>query len=208
MCTGIFLGTGKQKIPAVANFIGYYCIGLSLSITLMFVAKLRVLGNCMKWSCFVTVWDIINDTLEEQVIISEACCALDRLIYLLLCRFLAGTAHLCRRTIHLLHHCHLQAELEENDRGGELLANLTFRITHGTSCSHTLTEPGCLKRWDKSGTFQKLFVLCTNVEKVAVTFFVCLQAVKRAQKKTHMALLSTAADWTVSNGNVSGLLLS
>uniref|UniRef100_A0A3Q2WY95 Solute carrier family 47 member 4 n=1 Tax=Haplochromis burtoni TaxID=8153 RepID=A0A3Q2WY95_HAPBU len=45
VCTGIFLGTGKQKIPAVANFIGYYCIGLSLSITLTFVAKLRVLGN-------------------------------------------------------------------------------------------------------------------------------------------------------------------
>ncbi|XP_078023135.1 multidrug and toxin extrusion protein 1-like isoform X1 [Epinephelus lanceolatus] len=42
--TGIFLGTGKQKIPAVANFIGYYCIGLPLSITLIFVAKLRVLG--------------------------------------------------------------------------------------------------------------------------------------------------------------------
>ncbi|KAK2912328.1 solute carrier family 47 member 4 [Channa argus] len=44
VCTGIFLGTGKQKIPAVANFIGYYCIGLSLSITLMFVGKLRILG--------------------------------------------------------------------------------------------------------------------------------------------------------------------
>uniref|UniRef100_A0A3Q3ARV4 Multidrug and toxin extrusion protein n=1 Tax=Kryptolebias marmoratus TaxID=37003 RepID=A0A3Q3ARV4_KRYMA len=44
VCTGIFLGTGKQKIPAVANLIGYYCIGLPLSITLMFVAKLRILG--------------------------------------------------------------------------------------------------------------------------------------------------------------------
>ncbi|XP_038550118.1 multidrug and toxin extrusion protein 1-like isoform X2 [Micropterus salmoides] len=44
VCTGIFLGTGKQKIPAVANLIGYYGIGLSLSITFMFVAKLRVLG--------------------------------------------------------------------------------------------------------------------------------------------------------------------
>ncbi|XP_044211107.1 multidrug and toxin extrusion protein 1-like isoform X3 [Thunnus albacares] len=41
---GIFLGTGKQKIPAVANFIGYYCIGLSLIVTLMFVAKLRIIG--------------------------------------------------------------------------------------------------------------------------------------------------------------------
>ncbi|XP_037631740.1 multidrug and toxin extrusion protein 1-like isoform X1 [Sebastes umbrosus] len=44
VCTGIFLGTGRQRIPAVANFIGYYCIGLSLSITLTFVAKLRILG--------------------------------------------------------------------------------------------------------------------------------------------------------------------
>ncbi|XP_032401541.1 multidrug and toxin extrusion protein 1-like [Xiphophorus hellerii] len=44
VCTGIFLGTGKQKIPAVANFVGYYCIGLTLSVTFMFVAKLRVLG--------------------------------------------------------------------------------------------------------------------------------------------------------------------
>ncbi|XP_053176185.1 multidrug and toxin extrusion protein 1-like [Scomber japonicus] len=44
VCTGIFLGTGKQKIPAVANLIGYYGIGLTLSVTLMFVAKLGVLG--------------------------------------------------------------------------------------------------------------------------------------------------------------------
>ncbi|KAI3354134.1 hypothetical protein L3Q82_018689, partial [Scortum barcoo] len=44
VCTGIFLGTGKQKIPAVANLIGYYGIGLSLGVTLMFVAKLRILG--------------------------------------------------------------------------------------------------------------------------------------------------------------------
>uniref|UniRef100_A0A3Q3WMB2 Multidrug and toxin extrusion protein n=1 Tax=Mola mola TaxID=94237 RepID=A0A3Q3WMB2_MOLML len=41
---GIFLGLGKQKIPAVTNFVVYYCIGLSLSITFMFVVKLRVLG--------------------------------------------------------------------------------------------------------------------------------------------------------------------
>ncbi|XP_051933561.1 multidrug and toxin extrusion protein 1-like isoform X1 [Hippocampus zosterae] len=44
VCTGIFLGTGKQKIPAVANFIGYYGVGLTLSVTLMFVVKLRILG--------------------------------------------------------------------------------------------------------------------------------------------------------------------
>uniref|UniRef100_A0AAQ4QT04 Multidrug and toxin extrusion protein n=1 Tax=Gasterosteus aculeatus aculeatus TaxID=481459 RepID=A0AAQ4QT04_GASAC len=44
VCTGIFLGTGKQKIPAVANFIGYYCVGLTMSVVLTFVAKLRILG--------------------------------------------------------------------------------------------------------------------------------------------------------------------
>ncbi|XP_029963570.1 multidrug and toxin extrusion protein 1-like [Salarias fasciatus] len=44
VCTGIFLGTGKQKIPAVANFVGYYGIGLSLAVVLMFVAKMRILG--------------------------------------------------------------------------------------------------------------------------------------------------------------------
>uniref|UniRef100_A0A3B5LTQ9 Multidrug and toxin extrusion protein n=1 Tax=Xiphophorus couchianus TaxID=32473 RepID=A0A3B5LTQ9_9TELE len=44
VCTGIFLGTGKQRIPAVANFIAYYCVGLTMSVVLMFVAKLRVLG--------------------------------------------------------------------------------------------------------------------------------------------------------------------
>uniref|UniRef100_A0A3Q2DC35 Multidrug and toxin extrusion protein n=1 Tax=Cyprinodon variegatus TaxID=28743 RepID=A0A3Q2DC35_CYPVA len=44
VCTGIFLGTGKQRIPAVANFIAYYCVGLTMSVVLMFIAKLRVLG--------------------------------------------------------------------------------------------------------------------------------------------------------------------
>lgn len=55
------------------------------------------------------------------------CCALDRLICLCLHRVLAGTAHLRRLTVHLLHHCHLQAELEENDRGGMPQDNLTAR---------------------------------------------------------------------------------
>ncbi|XP_077397866.1 multidrug and toxin extrusion protein 1-like [Festucalex cinctus] len=41
---GIFMGTGKQKIAAVANFFGYYCIGLPIGIVLMFVAKLNILG--------------------------------------------------------------------------------------------------------------------------------------------------------------------
>ncbi|KAJ3591322.1 hypothetical protein NHX12_009268 [Muraenolepis orangiensis] len=44
VCSGILLGSGRQKIAAVANLIGYYGIGLPLAVTLMFVAKLRGLG--------------------------------------------------------------------------------------------------------------------------------------------------------------------
>nr|XP_057936414.1 multidrug and toxin extrusion protein 1-like [Doryrhamphus excisus] len=44
VCIGIFMGTGKQKIAAVSNLIGFYCIGLTLSVTFMFVAKLNILG--------------------------------------------------------------------------------------------------------------------------------------------------------------------
>lgn len=43
---GIVLGTGQQRIAAIANLIGYYCIGLPLSITLTFPAKLQVAGLC------------------------------------------------------------------------------------------------------------------------------------------------------------------
>ncbi|KAL0973217.1 hypothetical protein UPYG_G00200470 [Umbra pygmaea] len=44
VCMGIILGTGRQKIAAVANLITYYCVGLPLGISLMFAAGLRVLG--------------------------------------------------------------------------------------------------------------------------------------------------------------------
>uniref|UniRef100_A0A8B9KPC4 Multidrug and toxin extrusion protein n=1 Tax=Astyanax mexicanus TaxID=7994 RepID=A0A8B9KPC4_ASTMX len=42
--SGILLGAGKQKIAAISNLICYYCIGLPLGISLMFAAKLRILG--------------------------------------------------------------------------------------------------------------------------------------------------------------------
>ncbi|XP_060791215.1 multidrug and toxin extrusion protein 1-like [Neoarius graeffei] len=42
--SGILLGSGNQKIAAIANLVSYYCIGLPLGILLMFAAKLRILG--------------------------------------------------------------------------------------------------------------------------------------------------------------------
>uniref|UniRef100_A0AAV2J2I2 Multidrug and toxin extrusion protein n=1 Tax=Knipowitschia caucasica TaxID=637954 RepID=A0AAV2J2I2_KNICA len=43
MCvsSGVFVGAGKQKIPAVANIVGYYGIGLSSALVLMFIAVQR-----------------------------------------------------------------------------------------------------------------------------------------------------------------------
>ncbi|XP_068601867.1 multidrug and toxin extrusion protein 1-like [Brachionichthys hirsutus] len=44
VCGGIFMGTGKQKIPAVTNLIGYYGIGLSIIVTFIFVIKIGIIG--------------------------------------------------------------------------------------------------------------------------------------------------------------------
>ncbi|XP_069729894.1 multidrug and toxin extrusion protein 2-like isoform X1 [Phaenicophaeus curvirostris] len=43
-CGGVLRGTGKQKMGAIANAIGYYAIGLPIGISLMFAAKMGVLG--------------------------------------------------------------------------------------------------------------------------------------------------------------------
>ncbi|XP_056263689.1 multidrug and toxin extrusion protein 1-like isoform X1 [Pseudoliparis swirei] len=44
VCSGILIGAGMQKIAALSNLVGYYCIGLPVGIALMFAAKLRILG--------------------------------------------------------------------------------------------------------------------------------------------------------------------
>uniref|UniRef100_A0A3Q1JBB6 Multidrug and toxin extrusion protein n=1 Tax=Anabas testudineus TaxID=64144 RepID=A0A3Q1JBB6_ANATE len=77
VCTGIFLGAGKQKIPAVANFIGYYGIGVPLSVTLMFIAKLRVLGFWLGLLICVilqaTFYIIVIFKLNWKTITEEVC---------------------------------------------------------------------------------------------------------------------------------------
>ncbi len=56
---GILLGSGQQKIAAVANFFGYYCIGLPLGTSLMFAAKLDVVGL---FSFIFSCCDLINNS--------------------------------------------------------------------------------------------------------------------------------------------------
>ncbi|KAE8624966.1 hypothetical protein XENTR_v10006109 [Xenopus tropicalis] len=43
-CGGVLRGTGKQKIGAILNAIGYYLFGFPIGISLMFAAKLGVMG--------------------------------------------------------------------------------------------------------------------------------------------------------------------
>ncbi|XP_071992357.1 multidrug and toxin extrusion protein 2-like isoform X2 [Engystomops pustulosus] len=43
-CAGILRGSGKQKIGAVTNAVGYYLVGLPIGISLMFAVKLGVIG--------------------------------------------------------------------------------------------------------------------------------------------------------------------
>ncbi|XP_051891593.1 multidrug and toxin extrusion protein 1-like isoform X2 [Pristis pectinata] len=46
MCVsaGVLRGAGKQKLGAVANFVGFYLIGFPIGISLMFAGKLGILG--------------------------------------------------------------------------------------------------------------------------------------------------------------------
>uniref|UniRef100_A0A8C5LVC4 Uncharacterized protein n=1 Tax=Leptobrachium leishanense TaxID=445787 RepID=A0A8C5LVC4_9ANUR len=43
-CGGVLRGTGRQKIGAIMNAVGYYLVGLPIGISLMFAAKLGVVG--------------------------------------------------------------------------------------------------------------------------------------------------------------------
>ncbi|XP_074869626.1 multidrug and toxin extrusion protein 1 isoform X3 [Carettochelys insculpta] len=57
-CGGVLRGTGNQKIGAIANAIGYYVIGFPIGISLMFAAKLGLIGLwvgmavCMSFQAF------------------------------------------------------------------------------------------------------------------------------------------------------------
>lgn len=41
----ILRGVGKQRIGAVCNLVGYYCIGIPIGLSLMFAAKMGIVGE-------------------------------------------------------------------------------------------------------------------------------------------------------------------
>ncbi|KAJ7308816.1 hypothetical protein JRQ81_008084 [Phrynocephalus forsythii] len=42
--SGVLRGTGKQKLGAIFNAVGYYAVGLPLGVVLLFVAKIGLIG--------------------------------------------------------------------------------------------------------------------------------------------------------------------
>ncbi|XP_073318693.1 multidrug and toxin extrusion protein 1-like [Pagrus major] len=48
---GVIRGTGKQKVGAVCNIVGYYGIGIPIGVSLMFAAKLGIKGL---WTGLIT----------------------------------------------------------------------------------------------------------------------------------------------------------
>ncbi|XP_068766581.1 multidrug and toxin extrusion protein 1 isoform X1 [Struthio camelus] len=77
-CGGVLRGAGKQKMGAIANAIGYYAIGLPIGISLMFAAKLGVLGlwvgmivcislQALSFSAFVIRMDWKKAAEEAQI---------------------------------------------------------------------------------------------------------------------------------------------
>lgn len=59
-CGGIIRGAGKQKVGAVCNIVGYYCIGFPIGLPLMFVAKMGIKGRFCSTTLFwgLTEWII------------------------------------------------------------------------------------------------------------------------------------------------------
>lgn len=44
MC-GIIRGAGKQRVGAICNILGYYGVGFPIGVSLMFAAKLGIMGE-------------------------------------------------------------------------------------------------------------------------------------------------------------------
>ncbi|CAK7318767.1 Multidrug and toxin extrusion protein 2 [Vulpes lagopus] len=76
-CGGVLRGTGKQKIGAILNAIGYYVFGFPIGVSLMFAAKLGIIVSLV-WIdslCFLSSPFLFGAHLEDKL--GESCRAGD-----------------------------------------------------------------------------------------------------------------------------------
>ncbi|XP_072262351.1 multidrug and toxin extrusion protein 2-like [Pyxicephalus adspersus] len=73
VCSGIFRGTGRQKIGAITNIFGYYFIGIPVGLSLMFAAKLGVIGLWIGMFCPVLLQTCIYLPYIFRMNWHEAC---------------------------------------------------------------------------------------------------------------------------------------
>ncbi|KAM9733983.1 multidrug and toxin extrusion protein 1 [Menidia menidia] len=77
-CGGIIRGTGKQKVGAICNILGFYGIGFPLGVPLMFAAKLGIIGlwiglvTCVSLQCIFLIFYLLRmnwktATIEAQI---------------------------------------------------------------------------------------------------------------------------------------------
>ncbi|CAN9510895.1 unnamed protein product [Ophioblennius macclurei] len=77
-CSGVIRGAGKQKVGALAIVVGYYTMGLPTGITLMFAAKLGILGlwigmlicafiQCLFLIVYLARMNWVNATVEAKM---------------------------------------------------------------------------------------------------------------------------------------------
>ncbi|KAE8290982.1 Multidrug and toxin extrusion protein 1 [Larimichthys crocea] len=69
---GIIRGTGKPRIGAICNVVGYYCIGIPIGLSLMFTAKMGIVEHaCSESQISVISSSILNHeawTTDLQVL--------------------------------------------------------------------------------------------------------------------------------------------
>lgn len=85
--SGILRGAGKPKIGAITNLVGYYVIGLPTAVSLMFAAKLGIIGEDRSAA----------DTVTSQVLFEEILRA-----FLFCCRSVVGNFYVRCLTGHVL----------------------------------------------------------------------------------------------------------
>ncbi|XP_041669911.1 multidrug and toxin extrusion protein 1 [Cheilinus undulatus] len=77
-CGGIIRGAGKQKVGAICNILGYYTIGFPIGVSLMFAAKLGIMGlwtglfTCGFLQCVFLIFYLVRmnwkkATVEAQI---------------------------------------------------------------------------------------------------------------------------------------------